>query len=606
MAKGPEQIILTMEERLALKQRIQNPTELSPDDVKILLSLLHFHTWMIECLACAKLSIKRLKKLLGFKGERNPSHPHNNSGNNKKKPDHSSQDLKKGRDLSTDLTSNKPDATRDTSPNTDDKNVNTTGTTKIRQIDPNQNHGRYGAQDYPGCPVVNVPFDDEDLQQGFCPACRACHTTAKLLPKAPRVVVILKGQSLIAGRRYVLQRARCSVCEKYFTAPPPEAVVNQVIASPSDKLPRHNKHYDVSCVTSLVIYHYYGGLPFKRLETLQAAQAVPMPDATQFDLIKQGYEDTFKPVIDQLRLCAARGQLFYFDDTPQRILEQIQLNQVSTQTQAVHATTLISQYNDHSIVLFETNTSVAGKSFQSLLSERSGDEDFISMSDASSQNFPNPKNKTGVNETLMAHWIISLCLVHGRRPFLDCIKGLHDADARFVLDVISEVYEHERHCKMAKLEDKARLQYHQEHSGPKMEGLRIWLNNLYLQKKVEPNSPMGQAIRYLLRHWFWLTQFLRVPGVPLDNNFAERVLRILIRYRKASLFYRTFYGAELGDGLMSLLHTAGLGNINLFDYLNELQRQGEAVREHPMDWLPWTYQQTLERLIPLSINGSPG
>jgi hypothetical protein len=42
---------------------------------------------------------------------------------------------------------------------------------------------------------------------------------------------------------------------------------------------------------------------------------------------------------------------------------------------------------------------------------------------------------------------------------------------------------------------------------------------------VEPNSALGKAIVYMQSHWETLTRFLSVPGAPLDNNLAERVLK---------------------------------------------------------------------------------
>jgi len=35
--------------------------------------------------------------------------------------------------------------------------------------------------------------------------------------------------------------------------------------------------------------------------------------------------------------------------------------------------------------------------------------------------------------------------------------------------------------------------------------------------KVEPNSRLGDAIRYMLKHWSELTLFLREPGAPLTT-----------------------------------------------------------------------------------------
>ncbi|MFO8002854.1 transposase, partial [Thioalkalivibrio sp.] len=78
------------------------------------------------------------------------------------------------------------------------------------------------------------------------------------------------------------------------------------------------------------------------------------------------------------------------------------------------------------------------------------------------------------------------------------------------------------------------------------------------KKLVEPNSGLGKAIKYMLKHWKKLTRFLEVPGTPLDNNIAERALKYAILHRKNALFYKTQNGAKVGDLFMSLIHTCQL------------------------------------------------
>ena len=89
---------------------------------------------------------------------------------------------------------------------------------------------------------------------------------------------------------------------------------------------------------------------------------------------------------------------------------------------------------------------------------------------------------------------------------------------------------------------------------------------------VEPNSGLGKAITYFLRHWKGLTAFLREAGAPLDNNICERALKRAVLHRKNALFYRTLHGSEVGDLFMSLIHTCELAGANPFDYLTQLQR----------------------------------
>jgi len=56
-------------------------------------------------------------------------------------------------------------------------------------------------------------------------------------------------------------------------------------------------------------------------------------------------------------------------------------------------------------------------------------------------------------------------------------------------------------------------------------------------KKVEP-TPVGEAIRYTQKRWDRLTRFLEVPGVPLDNNAAERILKKAILSGRTATFIR--------------------------------------------------------------------
>ena len=101
------------------------------------------------------------------------------------------------------------------------------------------------------------------------------------------------------------------------------------------------------------------------------------------------------------------------------------------------------------------------------------------------------------------------------------------------------------------------------------------------QKKVEPNSGLGEAIAYMLKHWEPLTLFLRHPGAPLDNNICERALKMAILHRKNSLSYKTENGARVGDLFMSLIHTCRLNGLNPFDYLTTLQRHASVAKANP-------------------------
>ena len=140
-----------------------------------------------------------------------------------------------------------------------------------------------------------------------------------------------------------------------------------------------------------------------------------------------------------------------------------------------------------------------------------------------------------------------------------------------------------------------RLRLHQERSGPVMDQLHRWLEAQFAERRTEPNSGLGKAITYLLRHWRPLTLFLRIAGAPVDNNIVERALKRTVLHRKNALFYRTLNGA-VGDLFMSLIHTCQLCGANSFDYLIELQRHARELAACPAEWMPWNYRQTLARI----------
>jgi transposase len=121
----------------------------------------------------------------------------------------------------------------------------------------------------------------------------------------------------------------------------------------------------------------------------------------------------------------------------------------------------------------------------------------------------------------------------------------------------------------------------------RLDQLHGWLEAQFAERRTEPNSGLGKAITYLLRHWRPLTTFLRVAGAPLDNNIVERALKRAVLHRKNALFYRTLNGAQVGDLFMSLIHACQLCGANSFDYLTELQRHSTELASNPSAWMPW-------------------
>jgi transposase len=201
----------------------------------------------------------------------------------------------------------------------------------------------------------------------------------------------------------------------------------------------------------------------------------------------------------------------------------------------------------------------------------------IQMCDALSRNLP------GELQTILAH-----CLAHARRQFVDVYDRFPE-QCRHLLEALAVVYRNDAVARERQLSPAARLEWHQQESQPTMQELHGWLTRQLDEKLTEPNSALGSAIRYTLRHWDKLTLFLRQAGAPLDNNVCERALKKAILHRKNALFYKTRNGARVGDLFMSLIYTCQLNEANPFDYLTELQRHADQLAVSPELWMPWNY-----------------
>ncbi len=197
-----------------------------------------------------------------------------------------------------------------------------------------------------------------------------------------------------------------------------------------------------------------------------------------------------------------------------------------------------------------------------------------------------------MSDALAANWsgeeetIEAKCLAHARRKFIE-IEPIFPRECAVALKAIGQVYQVE--AETEEMNAGERLKRHQARSGPVMMELREWIEEQFGERKVEPNSALGQALRYALRHWDGLTKFLTVAGAPLDNNVAERALKRAVLLRKNALFYKNEHGAVVGEILLSLIETCRLNNVSAWKYLLALMRERSEARANPDAYLPWNY-----------------
>jgi transposase len=462
-------------------------------------------------------------------------------------------------------------------------------------------HGHNGADAFTGAEKIEVRH--ESLQPGD--PCPKCEQGTLYDTRRPGVLVRLVGQAPVKAMVYYLQKLRCNPCGAIFTAKPPQGV------DPEEK-------YDPTVGSMIALLKYGYGMPFHRQETLQGNLGIPLSDSTQWDIVN-GQAKRVEPVWEELVRQAAQGDVVHNDDTGVKILElmgerarQAALEDSDDDTAensaedpaedsaedsakepgpdrtGMFTSAIVATGDGHKIALFLSGRQHAGENLKDVLLRRAAElPPPIQMCDALSRNLP------GELKTIVAN-----CLAHGRRQFVDEADRFPE-ECRHVLEMLAVVYHNDAIARDRELSPDQRLLFHQAESGPIMEQLHVWLVRQFDERRVEPNSGLGKAISYLLRHWEKLTLFLRVAGAPLDNNICEQALKKAIRHRRNSLFYKTPHGAHVGDMFMSLIATCELCGANPFDYLTELDRHADRAASNPAAWMPWNYRETLASLASL-------
>jgi hypothetical protein len=434
-------------------------------------------------------------------------------------------------------------------------------------------HGRNGASDYKGAEKIKIPH--ESLQHGD--GCPECERGKVYLQNEPGVIVRVKGMAPLSATVYEQEKLRCNLCGKVFTAAAPEGVGEE--------------KYDETAASMVGLLKYGAGLPFNRIERLERGMGIPLPAATQWEIVERA-AGKMEPAYDELVYQAAQGDVLHNDDTTAKILElcgqsrqEAMEDKGSKERTGVFTSGIVSVGSGHKIALFFTGRNHAGENLEKVLKERAeGLGPPIQMCDLLSS------NTAGDFETIVAG-----CMAHSRRKYVEVANNFPEP-VKHVLEELKKVYKNDATAKKEGMSPEERLVFHQAESGPVMIDLEAWLDEQIKEKKVEPNSSLGEAIDFMQRHWEKLTRFLHVPGAPLDNNIVERALKKAILHRKNAYFYKTENGARVGDMFMTFIHTAELNGVDPFFYLVALQRYAKEVAENPTEWMPWNYKDTMAGL----------
>ena len=165
-----------------------------------------------------------------------------------------------------------------------------------------------------------------------------------------------------------------------------------------------------------------------------------------------------------------------------------------------------------------------------------------------------------------------------------------DHENREALDMIAELYRIEDEAMQAGISGTpSHLELRQRKSRRIVKKIWHWIDAR--EGKHSPKSKMGKAISYATKQRERLELFLHDPKLVLDNNCAERALRITALGRKNSLFAGSAEHAQNLAILHSIVATCRLHAINPYDYIREMLI---AIQTHPAsridELMPWRWR----------------
>ena len=552
-------IVYKTDEEIDQIMMIVQQSTLSDDIKYFVIRCIELAMWLPNFVSNTKISMRKFAVMIFGKGYKNNNKPANT------KPLETNESQTTSATEETDNTNQetiKPQSSL--TPNNTTPSDNSLPATDATEHNKKPGHGRMPYTRYKN--VIEIILNPLLKIGDCCPN----NCGGKLRKYCSGHIIRVVGRPMAEVYHYMVRKLRCSLCLAVISADIPPEVGK-------DK-------YDAYFKSQVVLSKYYLGLPFYRQENFQNMLNFPLSDATQWDLTEQ-VAGCVIPVFNILKEQAANGSVIQNDDTWIRILSVIKQikNGTAGERSGMYTTNILSYHDGHKIALFLNGRKHSGENMADILQLRDPQAELaIQMCDALSANIPKGM------QTILCN-----CLSHGVRKFKELVE-FFPLECVPILEKLGQIFTNDEKTK--NLSPQIRLEYHQEHSQSIMEQLHIDITKLLIERKVEPNSGLGSALKYMLSHWSKLTRFLTVAGAPIDNNLVEQALKISIRNRKAAMFYRTEYSAYIGGVLTSLIYTCHLAKQNPQHYLTALQEHKVEVVANPSLFLPWNYQDTIANL----------
>jgi len=358
-------------------------------------------------------------------------------------------------------------------------------------------------------------------------------------------------------------RYACQACqENVATAPKPAQPIDKGLPGPG--------------LLAYVTLSKYGDyLPLYRLEDILSRSGILFRRSTLCDWIAS-VADLVKPLYDLMCERVLRSHVIHTDDTGIKMLAEGQCLNCKFWTYVGD--------ESNRYVAYEFSLTREGKNPSRFLEDFSG----YLQADAFS----------GYDQVYARGRVIEVaCMAHCRRYWWEA-RQTDSRRAHEALGYIARLYELETQFEKALLKGDALRAARQQHALPILTAFENWLRQE--QDNVLPKSPIGQAFTYTLNQWQALCRYTEDGALEIDNNIAERTVKLPAIGRKNWLFVGSESGGHRAAILLSIIASAKYCQVEPWAWLNAV------LKELPIRLASATGPPDLSDLLPdVWLNSHP-
>jgi transposase len=363
--------------------------------------------------------------------------------------------------------------------------------------------------------------------------------------------------------RHVRPKLSCTKCDHIVQASAPSRPIERGIAGPG-------------LLAHVLVSKYADHLPLYRQSEIYARQGIELERSTMADWVG-GTSQLLEPLIEVLRRYVTASSKLHADDTPVPVLAP-----GNGKTKTGRLWTYVRDDRP-------TGDMGAPAVWFAYSPDRKGEHperhlrEFRGTLQADAYAGFNQLYETGRIQE-------AACWAHVRRKFYDLQQAHASLVASEALERLAALYAIEKAIRGRPAEE--RQQIRNARARPLLESLRQWFEATI--PKLSRKSDTTAAIRYALSLWDALMRYCDDGHLEIDNNAAERALRVVALGRKNYLFAGSDAGGERAAAIYSLIGSAKLNGLDPEAYLREVLSR---IAEHPItrieDLLPWNIAASL-------------